>query len=112
MPRERFEGMGGVRAIGLSYDKTFIHDKLKVSIGASHIQTPDLENLELNKYGLPNYFHFTGLVDYRFDGFFKGLDLQLLIAHKSEDSSDFIPLEYVINRVEMTNLNLILDYRF
>ena len=112
MQRERFEGMGGIRAFGLAYDKTFIHDKLKVSLGSSYVQTPGLEDLRLNKYGLPNYFHFIGLVDYRFDGFFKGLDLQLLVAHKNEDSSKVIPLEYVINRVNMTNVNLILDYRF
>ena len=112
MQRERFEGMGGVRAIGISYDKTFIHDKLKVSLGSSYVQTPGLEDLKLNKYGLPNYFHFIGLVDYRFDGFFKDLDLQLLVAHKDEDNEKKIPLEYIINRVNMTNVNLILDYRF
>jgi hypothetical protein len=112
MQRERFEGMGGVHAFGINYDKTFIHDKLKMSFGASHVQTPGLENLTLNKYGLPNYFHFIGLIDYRFDGYFKGLDLQLLVAHKNEDSAREIPLEYVINRVNMTNVNLILDYRF
>ena len=104
--------MGGVHAFGINYDKKFIHDKLKMSFGASHVQTPGLENLTLNKYGLPNYFHFIGLIDYRFDGYFKGLDLQLLVAHKNEDSAKEIPLEYVINRVNMTNVNLILDYRF
>jgi hypothetical protein len=112
MQRERFEGLGGAHALGLLFDQTFIHDKLKVSVGASHVQTPDIENIKLNKYGIPNYYHFTGLVDYRFSGFFKGLDLQLLIAHKNEDLDREIPLEYVINRVNVTNLNLILDYRF
>jgi hypothetical protein len=112
MQRERFEGMGGVHALGVLIDRTFIQDKLKVSLGASHVGTPDLENLLLNKYGLPNYYHFTGLIDYRFSGFFKGLDLQLLIAHKKEDRDREIPLEYIINRVNMTNFNLILDYRF
>jgi hypothetical protein len=112
LQRERFEGMGGVNAIGALYDQAFFHDKLKVSLGASHVQTPDLANIELNKYGLPNYYHFTGLVDYRLGGFFKGLDLQFLIAHKKEDFDRKIPLEYVINRVNMTNYNLIVDYKF
>jgi hypothetical protein len=112
LPRERFEGMGGVQALGVLFDQTFIQDKLKVSLGASHVQTPDLNNIELNKYGLPNYYHFTGLIDYRFSGFFKGLDLQFLVAHKKEDVDKKILLEYVINRVNMTNYNLILDYRF
>lgn len=112
MPRERFEGLGGVHALGFLFDQTLVDDKLKLSLGASHVQTPDITNVTLNKYGLPNYYHFTGLLDYRFGGFFKGLDLQLLIAHKQEDFDKKIPLEYMINRVNMTNYNLILDYRF
>ncbi len=112
LQRERFEGMGGVHAIGVAFDQFLLKDKLKVSLGASHVQTPDLENINLNKYGLPNYYHVSGLVDYRFGGFFQGLDLQLLIAYKKENHNQEIPLEYVINRVNMTNFNLILDYRF
>ncbi|TDQ18465.1 hypothetical protein DFQ04_0267 [Algoriphagus boseongensis] len=111
MQRERFEGLGGVHAFNLMYEKT-IHDQLKVAIGAGHASTPKLENVKLNKYGLPHYYHFTGLIDYKFDGFFKGLDLQLLVAHKGENTDQDLPREYVINRVNMTNVSLILDYRF
>jgi hypothetical protein len=110
--RERFEGMGGVNAVTLKIDRTFIHDQLMVSLAAGHVKTPNLNNLALNKYGLPNYVHLTGLVDYRFQGFFKGLDLQFLVAVKKEDDSGSIPKEYVINRVDMSNFNVILDYRF
>lgn len=112
MRRERLEGMGGVNAITVLYDKTFIHDKLKVSFGAGHVTTPNLEEVQLNKYRLPHYYHFTGLIDYRFDGFFQGLDLQFLVAHKMEDTNQQLSQEYIINRVNMTNLNVIADYRF
>jgi hypothetical protein len=104
--------MGGVNAITLKFDQTFIHDQLMVSFAAGHVQTPDLNNLKLNKYGLPNYLHFTGLVDYRLQGFFKGLDLQFLVAIKKDDRKEHLPQEYIINRVNMSNFNLILDYRF
>jgi len=110
--RERFEGMGGVNAVSLKIDQTFIHDQLMVSLGSGYIQTPDLENLELNKYGLPNYLHFTGVVDYRFKGYFKGLDLLFLVASKKEDRKEYLPQEYIINRVNMSNFNVILDYKF
>jgi hypothetical protein len=112
LQRERFEGLGGVNAFMVQYDHTFIHDKLKVSFGASHTKTPDFENVELNKYGIPNYFHFSSLIDYRFSGFFKGLDLQLLVVGKKQDANQKTPIEYVINRVNMVNTSLILDYRF
>jgi hypothetical protein len=112
LQRERLEGMGGVHALGVLYDHTFIHDKLRLSLGAGHVQTPDLENVDLNKYGLPDYYHFTGVIDYRVEGFFKGLDVQLIAAHKNQGKDREVPLEYVINRVDMTNYSLILDYRF
>ncbi|MDF2157349.1 hypothetical protein [Algoriphagus sp. CAU 1675] len=112
LQRERFDGLGGVNTLMLRYDQTFIHDQLMFSFGASHSQTPDLNNLLLNKYGVPNYFHFSGLVDYRFKGYFEGLDLQFLAVYKHENLDAHLPLEYVINRVNMANLSLILDYRF
>ncbi|WP_157359649.1 hypothetical protein [Algoriphagus mannitolivorans] len=111
MQRERYEGLGGVHGVNLMYEKT-VHEHLKLALGAGHVYTPDLENTVLNKYGLPDYFHFTGLIDYRFGGFFKGLDLQFLLAYKGENTGPEVPKEYVINRVNMANLNLILDYRF
>ncbi|HAH37337.1 MAG TPA: hypothetical protein DCL81_12710, partial [Algoriphagus sp.] len=112
LQRERFEGLGGANAVMLQLDQEVVKDKFKMSFGASHVKTPEIDNLALNKYGIPNYIHFTGLLDYKFDGFFQGLDLQFLVALKKENSEKEIPLEYVINRINMANLNLILDYRF
>ena len=82
LQRERFEGLGGVNSWMIQYDHTFIHDKLKVSTGVSHTKNPNINNVLLNKYGIPDYYHFSGLIDYRFSGFFKGLDLQLLVVAK------------------------------
>lgn len=112
LQRERFEGLGGGNSFMVQYDHTFIHDKLKVSVGASHTDTADFEDVRLNKYGIPNYYHFSGLIDYRFDGFFKGLDLQLLVVGKRQYANQITPIEYVINRVNMVNTSIILDYRF
>lgn len=94
------------------YEHEMFEDRFRLVIGASHVKTPDIHNVELNKYGIPSYLHFSGLADYRFQGFFQGLDLQLLVAAKKETFEREIPLEYVINRVDMVNFNLILDYRF
>lgn len=110
--RERFEGMGGVNAVTMGLNRTFIHDQLMVSMTLGYVQTPDLNFLRLNKYGLPDYTHLTGLVDYKFQGYFEGLDLQFLVAAKKENNQGFLSPEYLINKVEMSNFNLILDYKF
>lgn len=112
LPRERFEGLGATHAIMTQFEQQLADDRMKVVLGASHVKTPDIHHVELNKYGIPSYLHFSGLADYRFKGFFHGLDLQLLVVAKKELFEREIPLEYVINRVEMMNFNLILDYRF
>lgn len=112
LPRERFEGLGGVHAVMTQFEHEMFDDRFRLVVGASHVKTPDIHNVELNKYGIPSYLHFSGLADYRFKGFFQGLDLQLLVAAKKETFEREIPLEYVINRVDMVNFNLILDYRF
>jgi len=111
MQRERYEGLGGVHGVNIMFEKT-VHEQLKLVFGAGHVYTPEMDDISLNKYGLPDYYHLTGLVDYRFGGYFKGLDLQLLVAYKGENTGPEVPREFVINRVNMTNLSLILDYRF
>lgn len=112
LPRERFEGLGGVSVQMIQFDQSLVKDKMKLSLGLSHVNNPDQGNARLNKYGLPDYIQFSGLADYRFSGFFQGLDLQLLIVGKREAPHQEVALENVINRVNMINYSVILDYRF
>jgi hypothetical protein len=112
LPRERFEGLGGVDVKMIQYDQKLIQDKLKIGFGFSYVDNPDQNDFRLNKYSIPDYYQVSGLVDYRFKGFFQGLDLQLLVVGKKEGPGQKISLENMINRVNMINYNLIIDYRF
>jgi len=112
LPRERFEGLGGVDVKMIQFDQKVIQDKLKIGFGFSYVDNPDQNNLRLNKYGIPDYYQVSGLFDYRFIGFFQGLDLQLLVVGKKEGPGQEIALENMINRVNMINYSLIIDYRF
>lgn len=112
LPRERFEGIGGVNAKMIQFDQYLIQDKLRLDLGISYVDNPDQNDIRLNKYGIPDYYQLSGLVDYRFKGFFQGLDLQLLVVGKKEGPNQEVPLENTINRVNMMNYSLILDYRF
>lgn len=112
LPRERFEGLGGVDVKMAQFDQNLVSDKLKIGFGVSYVDNPDQNDLRLNKYGLPDYYQFSGLVDYRLEGFFKGLDLQFLVVGKKEGPNQNVLLEDVINKVNMVNYNFIVDYRF
>jgi hypothetical protein len=96
----------------IKFDRNLIQDKLNLGLGLSYVDNPDQNDFRLNKYGLPDYYQFSGLVDYRFKGFFQGLDLQLQVVGKKEGLNQEIALENVINRVNMMNYSLIMDYRF
>lgn len=112
LPRERFEGMGGVDVKMIQFDQYLIQDKFKVGLGFSYVNNPDQNDFRLNKYGLPDYYQFSGLADYRFDGFFRGLDFQFLIVGKKEGPKQLVTPENMINKVNMINYNFIVDYRF
>lgn len=112
LPRERFEGLGGLDVKMIKYDQSLVHDKLKIGIGLSYVDNPDQNDFRLNKYGIPDYYQMSGLVDYRLQGFFRGLDLQLQVVGKKEAPNQELSPGNVINKVNMMNYSFIVDYRF
>ncbi|WP_245189610.1 OprD family outer membrane porin [Lunatimonas salinarum] len=111
LPRERFEGNGGVRAISLKYDYRF-NKHTQGLIGVSTVSNPDINDFSLNKYGVPSYYHFVGSVDHSFDGYLEGLKLKLLLVNKAAKEPGEIPDSNRINRVDLWNINLVIDYKF
>jgi hypothetical protein len=73
---------------------------------------PDVKNYALNKYGLPSYTQINADVRYAFAGMLKGAEAQLLIAHKIKQGDTYKDDKFVINKVNMTVYNLILNYHF
>ena len=66
----------------------------------------------LNKYGMPSYWQGNLDVRYSFGGFLKGLESQLLYLHKWKTGEDYGNLKYVYNKVDMSNLNVVLNFYF
>ena len=112
--RERSEGSADNHALMAAYDTG-------ISIGKSRIRTiysigrqwkPSVLNPADNKYGIPSYTHFN------FDLFFTsekfpGLRPEILITYKMNNANDFNDdPKFIMNRVDMWNLNFVLNYRF
>jgi hypothetical protein len=111
LSRERFEGTGDTDALALKYEyhpKGHVHGYL----GAGLVQHPSVEDPRLNKYGVPSYYHFTGLIDFLPSGELEGLELKVQVVNKTAMQSAPVPDEYRINRVDMWNFSVIMDYRF
>lgn len=111
MPRERNEGLGDVHAFVFRANYKFPKVRVKSNLSLGYYQLPDISNFELNKYGMPSYAQMNVDLRYEFNKLFKGLETQLLIAHKINASNQNQP-KALFNKVDMTNYNFILNFHF
>lgn len=111
MPRERNEGLSDVHAFLLRGNYNVVPWRLKTSLALGYYKLPDVLNVKFNKYGMPSYGQINLDVRYEFNRFFKGLETQLLIAHKVNAGNQQKP-KALFNKVDMTNYNLIVNYHF
>ena len=112
LPRERFEGNGGVMALSAWFNWKPELSSWKSSIGASTVSKADILNIYLNKYGVPSYFHIMGELDHSFQGDLEGLEFRLLLVNKIAKNPKTVSDQFRINRVDMWNINLVVDYKF
>ncbi|WP_158857028.1 OprD family outer membrane porin [Lunatibacter salilacus] len=112
LSRERFEGNGGVTALTAKYEFSLAkYPNLNGLLGASSVNNPDIDLFSLNKYGVPSYYHFAGALDYSFHGYLDGMKLKFLLINKTGKNNE-VPDKYRINRVDLWNLNIVVDYKF
>jgi hypothetical protein len=112
MPRERNEGFGDVNAYVGKVNYAFPKAPLKASVSYGYFQLPDVKNYSLNKYGLPSYTQLNVDLSYEFTNFLEGLEIQALYVHKTNQGETYQNEKYIINKVNMSNYNLILNFHF
>ncbi|SMB99527.1 hypothetical protein SAMN00120144_0242 [Hymenobacter roseosalivarius DSM 11622] len=78
----------------------------------SHYYLPDVRAFRLNKYGMPSYSQLNASLSYPFRGWAKGLRGQLLYLYKASLGDTYGEARYVVNKVDMHQLNLIVNYDF
>jgi hypothetical protein len=112
MARERNEGLGHARAMmaKVSYLPKGSNFKMNATIG--YFDTPDVKNIALNKYGMPDYTQLNLELIYTFSGILKGTDLQFLYVGKQRHHGMPDAPKYTINKVNMSNYNLVLNHHF
>lgn len=111
MPRERNEGFGDLTALTLNtYFKPRKNIKLELSGG--YYRLPDVKNFALNKYGMPTYSQLNLGLTYQFTQYLKGLNILLLVVRKDDLGQTYDNDRYIINKVNLTHLNLIVNYNY
>lgn len=112
LPRERNEGFANVHAGNISISHKWPKQRLKLEATYGRYYLPDVKNTWQNKYGMPSYSHTMFNIKYAFAKFLKGLDLEFLYIYKAEIGNTYQNDKYVLNKVNMSNVNLILNYSF
>lgn len=112
LSRERNEGLGNVNAFTINFLNDLFQEKLKTEISAGYYKLPDVKNARLNKYGFPSYYQLNLNVKYSFNGFLDGLNAELLYLYKKRNGEVYEDLKYVINKTDMHQLNVIINYNF
>jgi hypothetical protein len=112
MPRERNEGFGDLHAFVGKLNYHPHNGPLKASVAYGVFQLPDVKQVALNKYGLPSYNQLNLELNYEFEGFLEGLEIQGLYVHKYNQGETYGNEKYIMNKVDMSNYNVVLNFHF
>lgn len=112
MPRERNEGYGDLTALVLQFMGKTGFKGLKYTAACGYFDLPNVKNFALNKYGMPSYIQAYIDARYSFGGKLKGLESQVLYLHKWKMGEDYNNPRYIYNKVDMSNLNVVLNFYF
>lgn len=112
LPRERFEGNGGLRSVSFHWTTLGYNDRLESFLGIGFTSTQDPSVARLNKNGMPSWSHLVGKVIWHFDHSMEGISMGLIVVHKGQlGESELLP-QWTINRVDLMHYNFIIDYKF
>lgn len=108
--RERIEGFGNVHAF-MGKATRQIGTGFQLGVAYGYVKLPDVLDYKLNKYGMPSYHQMNVYANYTFKGFLHGMEMRFLAAYKQNAGDTYGNLKYVYNKVNMLNLNLVLDFK-
>lgn len=112
MSRERIEGSGDNHAATGRVSWQSGNQKLRLEAAYGHFYLPDVKNATLNKYAFPVFQQLNLDVRYAFGGMFEGLRAQFLYVWKGRMGEVYGSEKYVINKVDVSLFNLILNYTY
>ena len=112
MSRERVEGSGDAHSIVGRIKWRTPKQKLSLELAYGHFYLPDIKQAAINKYAFPSYTQTNFDVRYQCGGIFEGLKIQFLYVYKGRLGEIYQNKKYIINKVDMSHFNLILNYSF
>lgn len=112
MSRERNEGFANVHALTINHKADLVKNKLLSDVALGYFKLPDVKEYAQNKYGLPSYIQFNVNLKYKFDKLLDGLIVDFIYVQKFKNGNTYNNDKYVINKVDLSLFNVIVNYNF
>jgi hypothetical protein len=112
LQRERSEGLGDLHAYMAKLSYAILPARWSADMAVGIYDLPAIHQYAHNKYGMPSYGQFNTGMAYRFDGFWKGLQTEILYVYKWNRDPTTNDPKNIGNKVDMSNLNLVFNYHF
>ncbi len=115
IPRSWMDGLGNSSAslAGLQYyPSNKLKKDLRFDLIAQYINSPDIDDLRMNKYASPDYLQLNLGVDYNFHGALDGLSINLLYIYRYCDLPSNMDLAKEYYKVNFHHINLIVEFLF
>ncbi|WP_290792511.1 OprD family outer membrane porin [Flavihumibacter sp. UBA7668] len=112
LQRERNDGYADLDALSVKVNYKLEKWKSRLFLGYGHYYLPSVEEVRFNKYAMPAYRQLNLSWKYEFQQLLNGMDIQFLYVHKAALGSNNYSPKQLINKVNMSNYNLILNYSF
>ncbi len=112
LTRERIEGAADVHAFAVKLERNWKRLRSRAAFGAGYVEMPDVLDFAHNKYGLPSYAQVNLDLRHTFQGKLQGWVAQGLIVAKVGLGDLHGNRRYELNRVNLMNYALVLNYNF
>lgn len=112
MSRERIEGSGNSHSVTGRINWQNKAQKLRIDAAYGIFLLPDVKDAQMNKYSFPSYNQFNLDIRYDFSKALEGLQAQFLLVRKGRLGDVYGNDKWVINRVNMLQYNIILNYSY
>ena len=115
IPRSWMDGLGNL-SVSLAGLQFYPNDKLKKDLRfdliAQYINSPDITDLRMNKYGTPDYLQINFGSRYNFHGSLDGLSINLLYIYRYCDLPSGMSFSKEYYKVNFHHINLIVEFLF
>lgn len=110
--RERMEGSGNSKALSARVNWTSSNQRIRLETAFGVFHLPDIKDPAMNKYAFPSFNQFNADVRYALKGMLQGMEVEFLYVRKGRLGNVYDNMKYVINRVDMSQYNLVVNYSY